>query len=114
PIIENSFYHGLEPKGGQGIVKLTIKQLDQTLFISVQDDGVGIPPDKLKELTDILNESKPELNGDNNRNFGIRNVHARIRYFYGENYRMEVNSSEQQGTTIMMYIPISEEMSSNE
>ncbi|MEF2248350.1 sensor histidine kinase [Paenibacillus sp. GXUN7292] len=114
PIIENSFYHGLEPKGGQGILKLTIKQLDQTLFISVQDDGVGIPPDKLKELTDILNESKPELNGDNNRNFGIRNVHARIRYFYGENYRMEVNSSEQQGTTIMMYIPISEEMSSNE
>ncbi len=114
PIIENSFYHGLEPKGGQGLLKLTIKPHGQMLYISVFDNGVGIPSQKLQELKAIFHASKPALNGDNSHNFGVRNVHARIQYFYGEACRMEVESAEQQGTTISIYIPISKEMSNDE
>ncbi|MGG4032474.1 ATP-binding protein, partial [Paenibacillus cisolokensis] len=114
PIIENSFYHGLEPKGGQGLLKLTIGQRGQLLYICVYDNGVGIKEEKLKELTAMLQQNKHTLEEDTGRNFGLRNVHARIKHFYGNDYRMEITSNDQEGTSISIHLPINRELSSDE
>lgn len=114
PIIENSFYHGLEPKGGQGLLKLTIGQRGQLLYICVCDNGVGIKEEKLKELTAMLQQNKHTPEEDTGRNFGLRNVHARIKHFYGNDCRMEITSNDQEGTSISIHLPINREMSSDE
>lgn len=111
PIIENSFYHGLEPKGGAGTLKLTIKRLNHFLFIRIQDNGVGIKEDKLNELKTLFGESHSYsiINNESERNFGLSNVHSRIKYFYGESYGIQVTSSENNGTSITIQIPINKE-----
>ncbi|SMF91431.1 Histidine kinase-, DNA gyrase B-, and HSP90-like ATPase [Paenibacillus uliginis N3/975] len=114
PIIENSFYHGLEPKGGTGVLRLTIKRRRQFLYISVYDNGIGIPEEKLTELRAMLKQDEYTLVEDLDRNFGMRNVHARIKHFYGASCWMNVISEEQAGTTIMMHIPFNKEVSTHE
>ncbi|MCU6709913.1 sensor histidine kinase [Paenibacillus sp. J5C_2022] len=106
PIIENSFYHGLEPKVGRGTLSLTIKRVGQSLYIFVHDDGVGIHPDKLEELNEMLRQDQPLDGSDNGRNYGLMNVYTRIKHFYGDGYWMKVRSNQQDGTTITLTIPI--------
>lgn len=109
PIIENSFYHGLEPKGGTGLLRLSIKRRRQFLYISVVDDGIGIPEDKLNELQAMLKQDGHALVEDLDRNFGMRNVYARIKHFYGASCWMKIMSEEQSGTTISIHIPFNKE-----
>jgi len=109
PIIENSFYHGLEPKGGQGQLTLSIRRRGQSLHIEIRDNGVGIAPDKLAELTAMLEGDELAAGEDSGRNFGLRNVHTRIKHFYGEDYWMKAYSREDEGTTIEMNIPLGKE-----
>ncbi len=107
PIIENSFYHGLEPKGGQGMLSLTIKRQAHTLHIRIQDNGVGISDEKMAELQHMFTQQEDAtLETDSERNFGLRNVHTRIKHFYGESYWMNVSGREQGGTTIEMMISL--------
>ncbi|MFD0713832.1 sensor histidine kinase [Paenibacillus sp. GCM10027626] len=115
PLVENSFYHGLEPKDGQGLLKLTIRRHGHTLFIRVEDNGIGIDPDKLQELNEMFAErSEQPAAMASDRNFGLRNVHYRIKHFYGEDYWMKIASKDSSGTIIDMYIPVTKEEPSDE
>jgi len=114
PIVENSFYHGLEPKGGKGSLSLTIRRNGHTLFIQVSDNGVGISEEKIAELTRMFEQDEHPDEVQPDRNFGLRNVHSRIKHFYGEDYWMKVSSNAEGGTTIQMYIPVYEEADPNE
>ena len=50
PIIENSIKHGLASKVEGGMVRLKSWLEETRLFISIEDDGVGIPEAKLHTL----------------------------------------------------------------
>ena len=50
PIVENSIYHGLEEKIGNGHLSIKISKTQQHLLIIVSDDGVGMEQEKLEEL----------------------------------------------------------------
>ncbi|MQN01248.1 MAG: hypothetical protein DUD27_03570 [Lachnospiraceae bacterium] len=50
PLVENSVFHGLEQKMGEGYVKVRIYHDGERLRITVSDNGVGIPREKLHEL----------------------------------------------------------------
>ncbi len=108
PIVENSFYHGLEPKGGQGVLKLAIRRHGHTLLIRVQDNGIGMSESKIAELTAMFEQNDRPSVAESERNFGLRNVYSRIKHFYGEGYGMKVTGSEQEGTCIEMHIPFNE------
>lgn len=114
PIIENSFYHGLEPKGGTGKLRLTIRKRHRFLYICVYDDGVGISKEKLSELKMMLMQDPQEMVENLDQNFGMRNVYARIKHFYGESSWMNIKSEEKAGTTIMIHIPYNREMDTDE
>ncbi|WAM36048.1 sensor histidine kinase [Caldicellulosiruptor acetigenus] len=104
PIVENAIYHGIKPKRQKG--KITIKGMlvDNTMLFEITDNGVGIPPDKLNSLKNIL------YNGDENNNFqeisfGLLNVHQRIKIYYGKDYGLEIESSPLVGTTVKLKVP---------
>ncbi len=91
PMIENSIKHGLAPKVEGGQIKLRTRQYNGRLLIEIEDNGVGIPPERLTEVY--------------GGGIGISNVHERLRLLYGDQFRMDIRSQEGQGTQIHIEIP---------
>jgi signal transduction histidine kinase len=44
PLVENAIRHGISPRASAGAVIVSARRMDDQLEISVQDDGVGLPP----------------------------------------------------------------------
>ena len=93
PIIENSIKHGLANKIEGGTVRLSTWIERNRLFISVEDDGLGIEESKLANLF--------EQSGG----VGVPNVDERLRVLFGTDYRMEIDSAPGQGTKTLIEIP---------
>ncbi|SFM43559.1 two-component system, sensor histidine kinase YesM [Paenibacillus sp. 1_12] len=105
PIIENSFYHGLEPKGGKGTLLLSIKKQGHTLHIKVQDDGIGISEDRLKEIHRSILHPTWTVQQESRNHIGLQNVNARINNHYGEEYWLRITGKLHEGTCVQMLIP---------
>ena len=97
PLIENALYHGLKNKRGGGTIKITGKLDGECLVFVVQDDGKGMTEEVLKKLQESIKKEKGDKNIDG---FGIGNVNRRIRYYYGEQYGLSLESVENDGTKI--------------
>ena len=105
PIIENSLFHGIEPKGQAGTITVTADSEDtdsgKVLQICVTDNGVGMSPETIEQV----------LNGDASsstdffRHVGINNVNQRIKYAFGENYGISITSEVGVYTAITITIP---------
>jgi two-component system, LytTR family, sensor kinase len=91
PIIENSIKHGLASKVEGGMVRLKAWLDDTRLFISIEDDGVGIPEAKLETLLQ--------------QGIGVSNVNERLRVLFGRAYRLTIDSKPGQGTHTVIEIP---------
>lgn len=103
PIIENAIIHGLEPKSGQGVIEVSTIILDYTMLISVQDNGLGIDEEKLQQIQDRLATPSNTLSEEH---IGIKNVHDQIRFYFGNQYGIDIKSQLGTGTTVTIYIPI--------
>ncbi|MCL6591930.1 MAG: sensor histidine kinase [Firmicutes bacterium] len=101
PIVENAVIHGLESKEEKGLITITATHNANLLRIVVKDDGMGIEPVKMRALEEAL--ANPESKID--RHIGIKNVHQRIRLFYGEEYGLRINSQLNQGTEVAILLP---------
>jgi two-component system sensor histidine kinase YesM len=110
PLVENSFYHGLEPKGGKGNLLLSIVRKWTVLHIRIEDDGVGLDEQKLAELNRMFETSGQALTADSKQHFALYNVYARIKHFYGNAYGMKITSRVNEGTCVEITIPAIKEM----
>jgi len=91
PIVENALKHGLAAKIGGGELTIRTEALDGRLIIAIQDNGVGIPKERMSQVFDD--------------GIGISNVHERLRVLYGADFRMNITSREGEGTLICIEIP---------
>lgn len=100
PIVENSIVHGILENRHRNEGTIILKGIieDGIIVLTVQDDGVGIPEEKIKEL--LLNTSTSEKHG-----YGVRNINDRIQLFYGEKYGLSYSSTLGQGTKVEIRIP---------
>jgi two-component system sensor histidine kinase YesM len=79
------------------------------LIITVTDNGVGIPSDKMNNLMqEKLQNKESRLSG-----MGIRNVDERIRLYFGETYGISIQSVPTMFTTIEITIPITDQEDHN-
>ena len=101
PLVENAIVHGLEFKEGEGHVSVRLYRKNFYLFISVQDDGEGMTNEKLQEVLDTLEDME---DGPSKR-VGLRNVHQRLKLFYGEEYGLRIYSQKNGGTKIDIMLP---------
>ena len=91
PMVENSIKHGLAPRLEGGKIHLRARNSDGRLLIEIEDNGVGITPERLAEVY--------------GGGIGISNVHERLRLLYGDQFKMNIRSKEGQGTHIRIEIP---------
>lgn len=111
PIVENSINHGLEAKIGPGRIFIDITHTERTVCIRVDDDGVGIPADKLDSINTQLSKNESNCAADSVRGMGLAlfNINSRIRLLYGEDYGVSVASSVGKGTQVQIMLPLSKE-----
>lgn len=111
PIVENAIHHGLEGKVGQGEIMIRAFTTQNRLIIIVSDDGIGIPEEQLKEMKRKLEHtsgvSDMSMKQKKNHKHGIAlvNVLQRIKFYYGDEYGLEITSTEGCGTTVEICLP---------
>lgn len=98
PVVENIFVHGLTNQMCHIHLNVSIK--NNTIYISISDNGSGIPREKLTELNRSIRDFKTAR-----YSFGLPSINHRISLLYGENYGLTIKSSPENGTTVTIAIP---------
>ena len=106
PIVENSFIHGIKPMDGPGHIQLMAERLDNTVTLTVMDNGVGMDEDALNKLYTLLDSDQPGHKENYEwASIGLKNVHDRLRYLYGSDYGITLYSTPGVGTVVKATIP---------
>lgn len=104
PIVENSIMHGIFEKDSRsGTIRLSGRLERDTIMLTITDDGVGIPEEKLSGI--LENASAADGHG-----YGIKNINQRIRIYYGEQYGLRYQSTVDVGTTVEVVLPAIKEI----
>lgn len=103
PIVENCIIHGFEQARGRGTIRIAAQKLEQSMLVTIEDDGKGMKPQELQSMQDKLFYA-PLPAGD--RGHGIVNVHRRIVLRYGPKYGLEIQSEPMKGTKVSLVFPI--------
>lgn len=101
PLVENSLRHGLtDEETGEirGRVTVTINRAENQLYIRVEDNGRGIPPEQL----DLLNAREP-WDGDG-RHIGLANIRKRLAFAFGDSAHLEISSKK--GAIVEIICPL--------
>ena len=103
PLVENSLYHGIKPKGEKGNIYIRCRQYDQYIELAVEDDGVGTDRETISMVLDN------RYDADAKPSFGLRGTIERLRIFYGLKDPVSIKSTLGVGTTVTIRIPIKKE-----
>jgi two-component system LytT family sensor kinase len=95
PLVENAVRHGLEQQGG-GRIRIVAKEIGTDVLVTVEDNGSGIDPLELSEML-----GRPAASD----HVGLRNVDARLRRVYGEQYGLVIETNRGAGTLVRMTVP---------
>ena len=106
PIVENAYVHGIKPKDGSGHVMIEAEHVENRMEISVMDNGAGMSTGELEQLKLLLEGNEPGIKNEHNwQSIGLKNVHDRVRYLYGEAYGIEITSTPGVGTMVRIIMP---------
>ncbi len=108
PIVENSIQHGIQKVPRKGIIRIAVSRSLNVLNILISDNGIGMDKDTLLSIKNTLNEDCESSiwKLDEKKSIGLRNVNARLVLHYGEDYKLEIESIYNIGTTVSIKIPI--------
>lgn len=104
PLIENAVVHGVHNDGGHIYVNAELR--DDTVQITVRDDGAGIDAETLEALRREINEARStggEIAGL--EKVALRNIARRLYTWYGNDARISVESEPRAGTTVTLLFP---------
>jgi sensor histidine kinase YesM len=101
PLVENAIKYGIEPKEEGGIISLNITSTSNSVIITVQDNGSGIPK---KVLSKILSEDDV-LETEQSTGIGIVNVRRRLNIAFNNNAGFSIESNSHTGTMITLELP---------
>ncbi|GGG85457.1 sensor histidine kinase [Paenibacillus radicis (ex Gao et al. 2016)] len=123
PIVENAVKHawsGTEEE--QSVIRIEVAEgkgssgasdsRDGGIIITLRDNGMGIGEERLQRLNEWVQSGhsrEMSLSGPGNGQqaigIGLRNVHERIRLYYGEPYGLRIYSVEGQFTEVVITLP---------
>lgn len=107
PVVENAVKYGLRPKEGEGVVAIQGIREEECLIITIMDNGVGMPEERMNYIQQLLNSTETVKHAKSKRaSIGLKNVYDRIKLIFGDEYHMEISSYEGIGTIVKYRMPI--------
>lgn len=95
PLLENAIHHGILKKPEGGTIKLTIKEYEKDVKITVSDNGAGMTAKKINEVLNVIPTIKERV--------GLKNTNRRLIHLYNKGLKIE--SEVGKGTTVSFHIP---------
>lgn len=104
PLVENSIHHGLKDDDTgeiNGTITVSVRADENDIYITVEDDGKGIP----EEILERLNMPAVVAPSDSERglHIGLANIKLRLSYIYGRPDCVKIISND--GTKVTLTIP---------
>jgi len=96
PLVENSVVHGFEGISYKGVIKISAFIEDNKRYFIIEDNGKGIDEN-----------TKRRILSDENKSIGINNIRYRIKYIYGDEYEISIESVPFVRTKITVVLPLS-------
>ena len=94
PLVENAVKHGLS---GNGTVTIMAQDNGVEALVSIEDDGVGMDPDRLLDELSNAHES--------GKHVGIGNINQRMRAVFGDDYALIVETAPGAGMKVILRVP---------
>ena len=96
PLVENAVQHGLQSSAKAGRLRLAVRTVEQSLEITISDDGQGIPA---TEVERVFFARRPQVHT-------LELLRRRLQGLFGRSFRLDVCSEVGQGTTVALRIPL--------
>lgn len=101
PLIENAINHGLRPKRYEGKIMIGGGVVGDFVYLSVEDNGVGIEEEECVALNyELINHYD-----EDSTHIGIRNVNQRIKIMFGDEYGVNLRPNKEGGLTVSLLLP---------
>lgn len=100
PILENAINYGVNGMDDCGEIRVTGRQKDGEIILSVTDNGIGMSEDEVSLILTDSNRVHKHGSG-----VGLVNVNNRIQILFGKEYGLIVESEPDEGTTVSICIP---------
>ena len=97
PLVENAVRHGLASKPNGGTITITAENAGAECVIIVEDDGIGMDPERLTEDLDDAHLSGAHV--------GLGNVDDRMRSTFGDDFGLVVDTAPGAGMKITLRVP---------
>jgi len=106
PLVENALYHGIKNKRNGGRIAVRGRRIGEAnILIEVEDQGIGIPLEKLAQLQTALTSENGAVDVKE-AGFGIANVNQRLKLYYGAMHGLSIESEYLTGTRVSFVIPL--------
>ncbi len=106
PLVENYFKHGFKPGSATGLLRIEAVKLivheDEYLKLIVEDNGIGISEQRLREVRNRLNT--PSITDE--ACIGLSNVLTRVQLYFTDDAFLDVENVQPQGLRIVIHIPM--------
>ena len=106
PIVENFIKYVVEPRVHGGKIEIKAYKENKRLIVDICDNGDGINKNKIKNILEGIEYLK------NKNCIGLYNINKRLIYLYGEEYKLQIHSSNKkyEGTLVRIVLPIEKEV----
>ncbi|MFG2245673.1 sensor histidine kinase [Spirillospora sp. NPDC048823] len=119
PLVENAVRHGMAGTGEAFHISIVARDSGAEAAISVEDDGVGMDPERLQEILSapvggpgptgwgsVTTRARRDGDGaGSGAGIGLANVDERMRQVYGEEYGLTVETALGAGTKVNLRVP---------
>jgi two-component system sensor histidine kinase YesM len=107
PLIENAIQHSIRDDFDKRKILLSGRREADDIIIEIADNGEGIPEETLRKLQEDTDGNV--MYAQTHKGVGLRNVNDRLRLYFGDNYKLTIESGKDIGTKITIKHPILEE-----
>ena len=103
PIVENSVNYGIRNIDREGHIKLRVYGQDNTVCISIKDNGIGIEQDIIDRI--MTGHFHADENETDSNGVGLDNVINRLKLYFGEDDVLNMYSEgKDKGTETIIYV----------
>ncbi|GHH99936.1 histidine kinase [Neobacillus kokaensis] len=97
PIVENSIFHGIQPKETNGEIVISAHRKHDQIILSIWDNGIGMTKEEIDRAMNNIS---------NTCGIGLGNVAERLKLTYGEKYGLTIQSKKDIFTKIEIVYPV--------